>query len=94
MSGGKDSGIMVYLANQIAQKMNRTFDIVILDIEANYTETVIFLERCKQLPTVGTVYHFCLPFYEDNYSSILQPQWIMWNPREKNVGSILYHKMR
>ncbi|MBC1921402.1 DUF3440 domain-containing protein [Listeria grayi] len=83
VSGGKDSGIMVYLANQIAQKMNRIFDIVILDIEANYTETVIFLERCKQLPNVGTVYHFCLPFYEDNYSSILQPQWIMWNPREK-----------
>lgn len=83
VSGGKDSGIMVQLANQIAIEKNKKFDLFILDIEANYTMTRHFLEELKTLPAVNKVYHFCLPFYEDNNISIFQPQWIMWNPKEK-----------
>lgn len=83
-SGGKDSGVLVQLINLVAKKKNRTFDLLILDIEANYTETVKFQERCKKLSNIGEIYHFCLPFYEDNNSSIFQPQWIMWNPDESD----------
>ncbi|EGO5016476.1 TPA: DUF3440 domain-containing protein [Enterococcus faecalis] len=83
LSGGKDSGVMVQLANQVALEMNRTFDLYILDVEANYVSTLDFIERMKQLPAVKDVYHFCLPFFEDNNTSIFQPQWLMWNPAEK-----------
>lgn len=83
-SGGKDSGVMLMLAEEIATEMNKEYDLLILDIEANYTDTVHFINRVKQLPHVRQVFHFCLPFYEDNNSSIFQPQWIMWNPEEKD----------
>ena len=83
LSGGKDSGLMVQLANQVAKKMNKTFDLFIVDIEANYTSTVEFIERMKKLSNVQDVYHFCLPFFEDNNLSIFQPQWMMWNPQEE-----------
>ncbi|NSS93208.1 DUF3440 domain-containing protein [Enterococcus faecalis] len=82
-SGGKDSGCMVQLANEVALKLGRKFDLLILDIEVNYDSTCEFIEKIKELPSVGECYHFCLPFYEDNTASIFQPQWIMWNPKEK-----------
>lgn len=84
LSGGKDSGGMVQLANIIAKKLNKKFDLLILDIEANYTATRIFIEKLKLLKSVDKVYHFCLPFFEDNTASIFQPQWLMWDEKEKN----------
>ena len=57
-SGGKDSGAMVQLADQIAQKSGKKFDLLILDIEANYRSTRNFMELIKQLKSVQQVYHF------------------------------------
>lgn len=84
ISGGKDSGIMACLANKVAMEQNTTFDLFILDIEANYQKTVEYMEYLKSLPAVREVYHFCLPFYEDNCTSVFQPQWMMWNPKERS----------
>ncbi|HFL0278906.1 phosphoadenosine phosphosulfate reductase [Listeria monocytogenes] len=84
-SGGKDSGAMIQLADKIAQERNRTFDLLILDIEANYDSTCHFIEEIKALKSIKTCYHFCLPFYEDNNTSIFQPQWLMWNPEERGI---------
>ncbi|EPD1675883.1 hypothetical protein ACR6LM_000425 [Enterococcus faecalis] len=44
-SGGKDSGLMVQLANLVAEKLDRNFDLLILNIEANYTATVDFIKK-------------------------------------------------
>lgn len=82
-SGGKDSGLMVQLANLVAEKLDRNFDLLILNIEANYTATVDFIKKIEQLPRVQNIYHFCLPFFEDNNTSFFQPQWKMWDPSEK-----------
>ncbi|MBC2676297.1 DUF3440 domain-containing protein [Listeria booriae] len=79
VSGGKDSGVMVLLANEVAKKMNRSFDMFVLDIEAHYDATRLFITQLEQLSQVNDVYHFCLPFYEDNNTSILQTQWLMWD---------------
>lgn len=84
ISGGKDSGVMVYLANEVAMEKHVVFDLFILDIEVNYKKTIEFIEKIKRLPAVRDIYHFCLPFYEDNCTSIFQPQWMMWNPKEKD----------
>lgn len=83
-SGGKDSGAMIQLADFVAKKLNRTFDLLILDIEANYKTTRSFMEQIKQLSSVQDTFHFCLPFYEDNNTSIFQPQWMMWDINEKD----------
>lgn len=82
-SGGKDSGAMIQLADIVAKKLNRKFDLVILDVEANYTCTRVFMEEIKKLSSVDKTYHFCLPFYEDNNTSIFQPQWKMWDKKEE-----------
>lgn len=83
LSGGKDSGAMVQLADVVAHNLNKKFDLLILDIEANYSSTRSFIEKMKKLNSVKQVYHFCLPFYEDNTASIFQPQWLMWDEKEK-----------
>ena len=83
VSGGKDSGILLYLFDKVAGEWGYKFDVLILDIEANYSETVAFLNRSMCLKNIREVYHFCLPFYEDNNSSIFQSQWMMWNPNEQ-----------
>jgi len=52
-SGGKDSGAMIQLADQVAQKKKKTFDLLILDIEANYDATRTFMEKIKALPSIN-----------------------------------------
>lgn len=82
VSGGKDSGVMVQLANRIAKEKGKQFDIFTLDIEAHYEATAQFISQMEQLSQVRDVYHFCLPFYEDNNTSVLQTQWLMWDEEE------------
>lgn len=82
-SGGKDSGLLVQLANMVAREKRKRFDLLILDIEGNYSETVRFIHKIEKMDRIDTVYHFCLPFYEDNHTSFFQPQWKMWDPNEK-----------
>ncbi len=36
---------MVQLANLVAEKLDRNFDLLILNIEANYTATVDFIKK-------------------------------------------------
>ncbi|WP_207695628.1 DUF3440 domain-containing protein [Enterococcus sp. DIV0212c] len=84
-SGGKDSGVMVLLANMVAKKMGKKFDLLILNIEANYDSTDSFISTLEKLESIECIYHFCLPFYEDNTLSIFQPQWKMWDEKVKNL---------
>lgn len=80
VSGGKDSSLMVQLADLVAQKLNRKFDVFFLDQEAIYQSTADEIERLKQLPSINEFWHICLPFYEDNAVSVFQTQWKMWDP--------------
>ncbi len=42
------------------------------------------MEKIKALPTINQTFHFvCLPFYEDNNTSVFQPQWLMWDEQER-----------
>lgn len=84
VSGGKDSSMMVQLANTIALKMNRKFDVLFIDQEAIYQTTSDHIEELKLLPAIDEFYHICLPFYEDNAVSVFQTQWKMWDPDEKD----------
>lgn len=85
ISGGKDSSVMVQLADMVAQRMGRTFDVLFLDQEAIYTCTEEEVERLKLLPSINEFYHICLPFYEDNAVSVFQTQWKMWDPDNEEL---------
>lgn len=84
VSGGKDSSVMIQLANQIALKMNKKYDVLFLDQEAISKFTVAHIEDLKQLSQIRNFYHICLPLEEDNACSVFEPQWIMWDKDCKN----------
>lgn len=49
VSGGKDSSVMVQLANMVAKKKNRTFDVLYIDFEAQYKLTIKHVYELKNL---------------------------------------------
>ena len=85
VSGGKDSGIMVQLANMVAKKLNKKYDVMYIDFEAQYKATIDYINRLKKLSNIRTFYHIALPMYLRNAVSVLQPNWICWNPDDEDI---------
>ena len=79
VSGGKDSSVMVQLANMVALKLNKKFDALFLDQEAISKFTIEHINELKELSQIRRFYHICLPLEEDNACSVFEPQWIMWD---------------
>ena len=77
VSGGKDSSVMVQLAERAAEKAKRTFDVLYIDFEAQYARTIEHIEQLKGLAHIGTFYHVALPMALRNAVSMLQPKWIL-----------------
>ena len=73
VSGGKDSSVMVQLAERIAEETGRTYDVLYIDLESQYAHTIAHIEELKQLPHIGTFYHVALPMALRNAVSMLQP---------------------
>ena len=90
VSGGKDSSVLVQLANIVAKKLNRTFDAMFLDQEAISKYTITHVAELKKLSQIRNFYHICLPLEEDNACSVFEPQWIMWDKdcKDKWVRSL------
>ena len=55
-SGGKDSGVMVQLANQVAAETGNKFDVLYIDLEGNYKATRKFVTQIKSLPQINHFY--------------------------------------
>lgn len=85
VSGGKDSSVMVQLANKIAQKLNKKFDVLFIDLEAQYRYTIEHIEELKQLSQIRDFYHITLPIALRNAVSVLQPKWICWEEESKHL---------
>lgn len=84
VSGGKDSSVMVQIANRIAADRNRTYDVFYVDYEAQYQATIDHVYELKELSQIRDFYHLALPFNSHNASSIFQPHWQPWNPDEQD----------
>ena len=85
VSGGKDSSVMVQLANIVAKKCNKKFDVLFIDLEAQYKKTIEHVETLKQLSQIRDFYHIALPIALRNAVSILQPKWICWEEESKHL---------
>ncbi len=85
LSGGKDSSVMVQLANIVAQRMNKKFDILFIDLEAQYRHTIKHIEELKELSQIREFYHIALPIALRNAVSVLQPKWICWEEESKHL---------
>ena len=85
VSGGKDSSVMVQLANMVAKKKNRKFDVLYIDFEAQYKLTIKHVYELKGLSQIRDFYHVALPMALRNAVSILQPKWICWEEESKEL---------
>ena len=84
-SGGKDSSVMVQLANMVAKEMGKKFDVLYIDLEAQYRYTIEHVEEIKRLSQIRDFYHIALPMALRNAISVLQPKWICWEEESKHL---------
>lgn len=85
VSAGKDSSVMVQLANMVAKKYNKKFDVLYIDLEAQYKHTIDHVYELKKLSQIDTFYHIALPLALRNAVSVLQPKWICWEEESRNL---------
>ncbi len=85
VSAGKDSSVMVQLANIVAKKYNKKFDVLYIDLEAQYKHTIDHVYELKKLSQIDTFYHIALPLALRNAVSVLQPKWICWEEESRNL---------
>lgn len=85
LSGGKDSSVMVQLANRVAKRMNKKFDILFIDLEAQYRYTIEHINELKELSQIRDFYHIALPIALRNAVSVLQPKWICWEEESRHL---------
>ncbi len=85
VSAGKDSSVMVQLANMVAKKYNKKFDVLYIDLEAQYKHTIDHVYELKGLSQIDTFYHIALPLALRNAVSVLQPKWICWEEESKDL---------
>ena len=86
ISGGKDSSVMLQLAGQVARKLGKQFDVLYIDLEAQYKATIEHIENLKKEydDVINDFYWVCLPLSLRNAVSVLQPKWTCWNPEDKS----------
>lgn len=83
-SGGKDSTVMIQLVNMIAEKKNRKFDVLFIDMEAQYLMTIEHIKTLKnKLKNIQDFYWVCLPLSLRNAVSVFEPRWICWEKEKK-----------
>lgn len=84
-SGGKDSTLMIQLVNMIAKKRNRKFDVLFIDMEAQYLMTIEHIKTLKnKLECIRDFYWVCLPLSLRNAVSVFEPRWICWEKSKKD----------
>jgi len=85
ISGGKDSSVMVQLAAIVARKLKKKFDVLYIDLEAQYVATISHIEELRKSldDVVGRFYWICLPLSLRNAVSVIQPKWICWDEKDR-----------
>ena len=85
VSGGKDSSVMVQLAAKKAREMNKKFSVLYIDLEAQYKATIDHIyDLIEEVDDVlDTWYWIAMLLALRNAVSIIQPNWICWNKKEK-----------
>lgn len=84
-SGGKDSSVMIQLANVKAKEMGKKFDILYIDLEAQYKNTINHVKELTTLSQIRDFYWIALPLQLRNAVSQLQPKWVCWSPSQKDL---------
>lgn len=85
-SGGKDSTLMTHLVLEEAIKRNRIVGLLIIDLEAQYKDTIKHMEKMVELYRDNIDLHWCcLPLLLRNAVSNYEPRWCCWEEEKKDV---------
>lgn len=84
-SGGKDSSVMLHLVMDEARKRNRKVGVLIIDLEAQYSDTIKHLEEMvEEYKDHIELHWFCGELLLRNAVSNYQPRWICWDETRKD----------
>jgi predicted phosphoadenosine phosphosulfate sulfurtransferase len=85
-SGGKDSSVMLHLMADEARKRNRKIAVMIIDLEAQYKQTIEHLSQMLEFYSdIIEPFWICLPMSLRNASSNFEPRWICWDEEKRSV---------
>lgn len=84
-SNGKDSGVLLNIAIEVARKMGKLpVNAMYIDLEAQYKHAIDFTERMFDRKEVNGMW-ICLPLHLRNAVSQFQPHWIPWDKEKKDA---------
>jgi len=85
VSGGKDSTVMLHLVVEEAAKRGRRVGVLIVDLEAQYTDTVRNLEGLIDTYKDHIDLHWvCAELKLRNATSVFEPQWVCWDETKRD----------
>lgn len=84
-SGGKDSSVMSHLVLQEARKRNVKVGFLVIDLEAQYNDTISHIEHMIDMYSdVIELHWFCGELLLRNAVSNYEPRWICWDETKKH----------
>lgn len=85
-SGGKDSSVMTHLVLAEARKRNVKVGLLIIDLEAQYNDTIKHIEEMVDTYKDNIELHwFCGELLLRNAVSNYQPRWVAWDEEKKDI---------
>lgn len=85
-SGGKDSSVMTHLVMDEAKKRGRKVGLLIIDLEAQYNDTISHIEQMVDMYKDHIDLHwFCGELLLRNAVSNYEPRWVCWDEEKKDV---------
>lgn len=79
-SGGKDSSVMLHLVAAEARKRSRKIGVLVIDLEAQYTDTIRHIEEMVAMYSdVIDLHWFCGELLLRNAVSNYDPRWVCWD---------------
>jgi predicted phosphoadenosine phosphosulfate sulfurtransferase len=79
-SGGKDSSVMFHLVMEEAKKRNRKVGVLIIDLEAQYTDTIKHInEMILMYQDYIDLHWICAELLLRNAVSNFEPRWVCWD---------------
>lgn len=85
-SGGKDSTVMLHLVMEEAVKRNQKVGVLIIDLEAQYKDTIDHIEKTIAMYEDHIDLHwFCGQLKLRNALTNYEPQWVAWDEDNKDI---------
>lgn len=85
-SGGKDSSVMFHLVMEEARKRNAIVGVMLLDLEAQYADTIEHAEQMFEMYKNNIDPHWiCVPLLLRNAVTQYEPRWMCWDPEKEHM---------